>query len=1152
MTTKRHQVDGTMTVYAQSETHWDPLLLVPEYEDVWFDATGDMTACAQNQDNCATTRRAFDMTTGNLIEVTKPAQYAAGSASSIRTYDARKLFVATETNELGHQTEYAYEYGTGTKLRTSGPNVATCSLTSTCPPSTPTHEEHRIRVDGLGRMIERYETFSDSGDSYQTFLVEKNTYIDSPAASVTHESAIDHDDVTLAVRYSKEQTDLDGHGRPIRTTSYVFGTAPVNAVTSYVYANDGTLAEVHVPDPTQNNASTVSYTYTFDSLGRPTSIRRPDSVTPANRSGVDIMYNGLTRTTTEFVTDPGAHAAQTRTSNDAFGRLAGVEELITLGTWATTKYTYDPADNVEQIVDPEGVTTHLFHDFAGRRTKIVRAGATWEYGYDKNGNLWWKAIPCPENPTTCGANYVSYFDYDNLDRVRHRYLAPLDLSTDDQKLFGTTVEELTYDTGPNAIGRLTAWETFGVGNSNSVNSGSFAYNAQGQPRKIGQVTNAADFSSLTRSFAQSYWISGAVSGTYYGDVVGGNNCEYGSYSLTSYDARGSLANVMLDPCADKGWSPTYIRNSRNVAGLVTKRESDSSIGPNVESVWSYDTLGRVTGQDVHTISGLDPIVRQDLEYFGNDDVKTLVHYLRATPTTFEFTYDYRHQLQDVDVPADPSYFAATYSYGPAGRFTGVYEESVLRPGSDVKPRKVEYHYAGLDPEQVTSLTETNQAAIATYQYDLAGNRTISCEGEISGSVCSGNSLSFVYDGDGRLRRVTKFDASPQEVGSEEYWYDESGRRNLIVKRDENRNKDELIWFIGDTEAHYDSSGSVTRALSHVTLGTPVARFDRSSDAASTLEYQFHGLANHTIAAVDETTGTINASFSYAPFGEVIEATDDGGLSSGIAAHRRRLNDKYVDDISDLSYYGFRYYDKMSMTWTQSDPLYRFAPDAAWTSPRKASLYSFNINNPLRYLDPDGRSTIPMPSMDPEAVRAAALATARVLAQAGPYGAAAAVGLLAAVVVVTYWDDVSAPVRVPSPLGDRATKAAAAAGAAAVAAAAASPILMGDKDRVTPPSWVVTGGLIPAAAEAAQDFATRVLDEKYGSGNWKKGPGSEFSKIVKWVNRVVRVGGAAAVGKEISESTKEDEEQEGSPAPADLNQDGETTDEEESTFMRSIQ
>ena len=69
---------------------------------------------------------------------------------SARTYDSRKLFATTVVNELGHQVDYIYEYGTGTKLETEGPNTRTC--TTNCPapaPIYPLKEQHKVRVDGL-------------------------------------------------------------------------------------------------------------------------------------------------------------------------------------------------------------------------------------------------------------------------------------------------------------------------------------------------------------------------------------------------------------------------------------------------------------------------------------------------------------------------------------------------------------------------------------------------------------------------------------------------------------------------------------------------------------------------------------------------------------------------------------------------------------------------------------------------------------------------------------------------------------------------------------------------------------------------------------------------------------------------------------------
>jgi RHS repeat-associated protein len=232
--------------------------------------------------------------------------------------------------------------------------------------------------------------------------------------------------------------------------------------------------------------------------------------------------------------------------------------------------------------------------------------------------------------------------------------------------------------------------------------------------------------------------------------------------------------------------------------------------------------------------------------------------------------------------------------------------------------------------------------------------TAKCRGGQVAS-CTGagmEKLEYVYDGKDQLRRVTRKLAGVV-TGSEEYWYGMAGNRVSILKRDAAGTKTEMIWFIGDTQAHYDASGAVTHVYSNISLGTPVARVDRTADSVTTTEYQFHGLASSTLATV-ASNGMINTSFRYSPWGDVVESTNAGGASNGTAVHRQRHNDKYVDEVSNLTYYGARYYDRLLIGWTQADPLYLRVPDGARrSSPRRASLYAYTLQNPLRYLDPDG-------------------------------------------------------------------------------------------------------------------------------------------------------------------------------------------------------
>ena len=41
---------------------------------------------------------------------------------------------------------------------------------------------------------------------------------------------------------------------------------------------------------------------------------------------------------------------------------------------------------------------------------------------------------------------------------------------------------------------------------------------------------------------------------------------------------------------------------------------------------------------------------------------------------------------------------------------------------------------------------------------------------------------------------------------------------------------------------------------------------------------------------------------------------------------------------------------------------------------------------------------------------------------------------------------------------------------------------------------------PYQGESGKDFAKRIMDQKYGKGNWKDGPGSEYNQIKKWGDR----------------------------------------------------
>lgn len=259
--------------------------------------------------------------------------------------------------------------------------------------------------------------------------------------------------------------ETDGHGRPLRTISYSQGAAPFDAITSYTFASDGKRNTVAMPDPTLNSAATVRYVYLFDSLGRAEKLLRPDARAEIDRSGAKISYDGVTTTTEEILGLSGGKASKKIAIADTFGRLVQLKERTVKvddaggDSYQTTNYTYAPDDTMAMIVDPEGVTTLLTHDFAGRRTMIERAGRQWKYSYDSNGNVVSELVPGSTGPLDV-AQYTTTMTYDALDRVATKMLAPRSMTPADVALFGTYKTKYTWDYGAQRKGRLRYTRAF--------------------------------------------------------------------------------------------------------------------------------------------------------------------------------------------------------------------------------------------------------------------------------------------------------------------------------------------------------------------------------------------------------------------------------------------------------------------------------------------------------------------------------------------------------------------------------------------------------------------------------------------------------------------------------------------------------------------
>ena len=111
-------------------------------------------------------------------------------------------------------------------------------------------------------------------------------------------------------------------------------------------------------------------------------------------------------------------------------------------------------------------------------------------------------------------------------------------------------------------------------------------------------------------------------------------------------------------------------------------------------------------------------------------------------------------------------------------------------------------------------------------------------------------------------------------------------------------------------------------------------------------YWYHPDYIQNVDLVTDLDGEAYELFLYNPWGEQLHHWSSNS-SSWTSPYR--FNAKEVDPETGLAYYGARYYQNKIGVWLSVDPLAEKYPDI--------SPYAFVANNPIFYVDPDGREII---------------------------------------------------------------------------------------------------------------------------------------------------------------------------------------------------
>jgi RHS repeat-associated protein len=723
------------------------------------------------------TRFTFDRL-GNVTSVTD----AIGNAT-LYDYDSNHVYPMSVINEFNHTITATYDFNTGLAMSVTDAKGNTTSF----------------EYDLLGRVTKRVHPD----------LSEVEAVYDDQNNTVTIYDELDH----YVIRY------YDGLSRLTKIEWYISPTTFLTETYTYNYLN--TLETLTDPEG-------HTYSYEYDSLGRPTKTVNPDL------SFRQIQYDDINTTIT--VLDENQHKAEYH--YDWVGNLLWVREYRDAANYYLTQYTYDDSGNLTSVIDANGNTTFYDYDSLFGMTQIRYPDLKTEtFSYDAIGNLL-------QNTDALGTTTFTYSPTYQL----------IEISCPDSSFVS-----FEYD----ANGNRTLM-------TDPEGQSSYVYDNR---NRLLSETRTINGDLYTVSYA--YDVTSQVLSTTYPDqtVV---DYEYDplerltsvqGYAEFTYTADSLLESVTYGNSITTSYQ--YDNRNRPVSMQATKNDTDILF-----MNYQYDPVGNIT----------------HLNY------ERRLPDQQWTQSTEFFEYDSMDRL----LSAQGDYGSFMYSYDPVG--------------NRLSQNNLTYTYSSMN-----ELISTNDGSVFTY--DENGNTLSNHDGT--------DTWSYTYDTRNLLIQTEK----NQQIIAQ-YTYDGDGNR--IKKTEWIESLQEYHTFVyvySGTDVIYEKNLTTDQKAANV-FG-PHGRIARNVGELTDYYHTDHLGSTRLITA---ESGSVVTDVSYTPFGEsTLTGEEDRFLYTG-----KEL------DTTDLYYYGARYYDAQFGRFITRDPL-----KGKLESPQTLNRYTYCLNNPQKYIDPQG-------------------------------------------------------------------------------------------------------------------------------------------------------------------------------------------------------
>ncbi|WP_426477465.1 polymorphic toxin type 8 domain-containing protein [Chryseobacterium sp. CBSDS_008] len=668
---------------------------------------------------------------------------------------------------------------------------------------------------------------------------------------------------------------------------------------------------------------------------------------------------------------------KSETLNNAEGKIVQTRNF--LGTTALkTQRSYDAVGQLLSVTDPENIIVKYEYDLGGRKTLETHTdrGVT-RFSYSVAGQLLSRFTA---NLVSAGAGTgINYkYTFNRLMQVTYPNLPNGNTNPSNVNY--------TYGTAGNQTGRVTL-KTDGTGET-SYTYGSLGEVTSEYRKVIGYniptmtFTTAFDYDSWNRIKSITYpdgefirykydlggnlkSIKSTQNGDYVKDIqydeyeqrtkiINGND----TYSVYTYAPKTRNLNTHL---LKKDNYTTFLSNDYryDYVGNIISNTNSGDITPNqlggsYQLIYGYDSLNRLTravGAMLKDIKG-DPVDPNNM----NASYETTLTYTKSGGLNSKV------QSQSVSgVVNTANSYNHIYKY-----IKGTHQVSLVSDQATTTNEGFKYDSNG-NPVVVTSPTESTEmfwdeednmkayfsrdaGVYQYYTYDNKGERTIKY------NLTDGTALyqnGALVNGTMVLNNYKVYPNSYVVVSSDNTFTKHyfAGAQRIASRLADNPgifNKSVTSRTIKESTdtTSIDAENDFKSYLTKAGIKGESVETEFGKNAAQSGLYYLHGDQLGTATFVTDDNAVATQFFLNLPFGETFVEQQVVGKYE----NPYKFNAKELDFETGLYYYGKRYYNPRFSIWYGVDPLYAEYP--SW------SPYVYTLQNPIKYIDPDGRLAWP--------------------------------------------------------------------------------------------------------------------------------------------------------------------------------------------------